>query len=64
MGLFITGATKVEGRTKNSPYELIDTVLIDVAKKGALDEILDRSIDRRTQSTLSMDAFTSSALAS
>lgn len=57
--LFMTSAAEVEDGLKNAPYNFKETVLTNMADKGALNEIFGRRIDRWTQSTSFMDAFIS-----
>lgn len=61
LDLIITGTSKIEAELMNTPYEFIKTGLTDMDKKGAQEEVVDLSIDRCTQSTSFVDAFTSRA---
>lgn len=49
---------------KTIHYRFIKTVLTGMTEKGALDDLLDRNIDRWTLSLSFMDAFTNAAMTS
>lgn len=49
---------------KNSLYHFVESILTEMAQKGALDEVFDRSIECWTQSSSFMDTFARRALMS
>lgn len=62
--LFISDTAEVEGGFKNASYKFVKTLLTDMAKKRALDEVFDRNINRRNLSRSFMDALASRVLVS
>lgn len=62
--IFFTGYFKAEGGPKKASYQYIDTVLTYTAEKGTFDEVLDRSTERWTQSTMGRGACAARALSS
>lgn len=61
---FISSTAKVKERKKSDHYRYVITKLASKAQKGPLDEARDPSIERWTQSTSFVDAFSLRALAS
>lgn len=59
--LFITDTSEIEDGTKNALYCYLETILTTLAKKGTLDEVFSRSINRWTKLTSCLEAFTQRA---
>lgn len=62
--LLIVSNAEVNGGLKTVVYQIVETVLADIAEKDELNKVLKQYIARLTQLTSIMDAFTSRALES
>lgn len=49
---------------KNASYHFLKSILTEMAQNGGLDDVFDRNIERWTQSSTFMDAFTRRTLTS
>lgn len=62
--VFLLRIDSAKAGLKQSSYHFVESVLMRIAEKGALNEVFDRTIGRWTQSSIFMEVLTKRVLAS